>query len=162
MFSIKKLAFAVVTGLAAHLRAEWSAVLADERWADARGSLDRLAAPGALTPLARDLGPTGCTRISELLLARWAALGDVELPPAAAIVPRDADELALVIDGLADGWEASWTGPVESLDPHGSRVRLVDAEPRARVTARVFGRTPPGRTILVAEWVGDGDSDASG
>lgn len=148
----------VVTGLVAHLRSEWSAVLADERWAEARESVERLSEPGALPPLARELGPAQCRRLAEVLLSRWSALGEVELPPAAAIVPSGPAELVLVVEGLADGWQAAWTGPVEPLA--GARVRLVGAEPGARVTARVFGRTSAGRTILVAE-VAEG-SDASG
>lgn len=152
----------VVTGLLAHLRSEWSAVLADDRWAEARESVARLSGPSVLPPLASDLGPARCRRLTELLLDRWAALGAVELPPAAAVLPDGDSGLALVVDGLADGWQATWTGPVQPLDPAGSRVRLVGADDPARVAVRVFGRAAGGRTILAATWDRPGVPDASG
>lgn len=148
----------VVAAVCADLDGRWSALLADERWAEVTETLERLSAPGAVARLARTLGDEECARIAALLLARWLALGEVRLPPAAAIRGPFEDpsgaELTVVVDGLEEGWTATWHGPVEPVVADAARpsVRLVGhrSEP-AHVTVRVFGRTPHGRTILAAE-----------
>jgi hypothetical protein len=63
-------------------------------------------------------------------------------------------ELSVVVDGLEDGWTATWLGPVEPADPSGARVRLLaDRSTAVPLNVRVFGRSPEGRTILTAETV---------
>ena len=159
----------VVTALTADVSTRWSTVLADPRWAEVATSIDRLSVPGVAAGLARELGDEESERLTALLLERWAAVGEVSLPPAAAIVgpsvgptaPGGAGpgqpglpELSVVVDGLDDGWTATWQGPVEPADESGAVVRLVaDTSTEVHLNVRVFGRTPQGRTILTAETV---------
>lgn len=153
----------VVAGLAEDLAANWSTVLADERWADVAESLRRLAVPGAVTALAGDLGDAETERLTAVLLHRWARIGEPAPAPAAAIVGPGGDsaELTVVVAGLEAGWTANWRGPVEPVEASGAVVRLT-ADHAARVSVRVFGRTDSlarqgssggQRTILTAEAV---------
>ncbi len=150
----------VVGALTADLPVRWSTLLADDRWADVAESLRRLAVPGAVDAIAADLGDDESARLADLLLARWAAVGDPVLPPAAAIVgpvgPTGpvGTELAVVVDGLDEGWSATWHGPVDPVDaedPNAAVVRLRAGAPAPiRVSVRVFGRSAAGRHILAA------------
>ena len=159
----------IVAGLGDYLTTDWSTVLADERWADVAASLARLAVPGAVAGLTRELGDAESARLAGLLLQRWAMIGEAAPAPAAAIVgpvigSRGA-ELTVVVDGLEAGWTATWHGPVEPVQPSGDVVRLLaDLPASGRVSVRVFGRTDHGqaqdnstgpghRTILTAEAV---------
>ena len=150
-----------VAGLAEDLAANWSTVLADERWADVAESLQRLTVPGAVTALAGDLGDAEAERLTAVLLQRWSGIGEPAPAPAAAIVGPDSAELTVVVEGLEPGWTANWRGPVEPVEPSGAVVRLT-VEHSARVSVRVFGRTDTSahhdnsggqRTILTAEAV---------
>ena len=178
----------VLAGLGDDLTANWSTVLADERWAEVAASLARLAVPGAVAGLARELGDAESGRLAGLLLERWARIGEAAPAPAAAIlapaIGAPGAELTVVVEGLEPGWTASWHGPVEPVEASGAVVRLrADPGASARVSVRVFGRTHPGqsqdpetssghRTILTAEAVlaagpadeqqGSDGSDAAG
>jgi hypothetical protein len=153
----------VVAGLGDYLAANWSTVLTDERWADVAAALERLAVPGAVVGVAGELGDAESVRLADLLLARWARIGEAALAPAAAIVGpavgSPAAELTVLVDGLLAGWTATWHGPVEPVDASGAIVRLLaDAPVAGRVSVRVFGRTDDGhRTILTAEALLPGD-----
>lgn len=148
----------VVTALTADVGTRWSTVLADPRWAEVAASIDRLSEPGVAAGLARELGDEESERLTALLLERWAAVGEVSLPPAAAIVgptiPLESGlpEMTVVVDGLDDGWTATWLGPVEPVDESGAVVRLQgDRTTAVQLNVRVFGRSPQGRTILTAD-----------
>ena len=72
----------VAADLARRLPERLGELLASDRFADGRGALDRLAVPGAAGAAAAGLGDAEACRLTDLLLARWAAV-------AAALDPED-------------------------------------------------------------------------
>jgi hypothetical protein len=147
----------VVTSLARRLPGQLPALLDAERFADGATALHRLADPTYLAAATAATGPDEAAWLAELLTARWAAVGTVELDPVAALLGPDTAprgeriRLVAVADGVDDGWSVSWPVGV-TPDPDDARVGLVTVEQGTAVTARVIARSAAGRHVLTATW----------
>jgi hypothetical protein len=155
----------VADSLVRRLPEQLSVLLSAERFADGRAAIERLSAPGATARAAAGLPPEEAQRLADLLLERWASVGEVQLDPAAAITgPEEVwaseqpgpvpYEIATL--GVGGDWTAEWTGDA-TPDEGGRRALLEvpvpagDGEVLLRLQARVFARAAGRRQVLVAE-----------
>lgn len=156
----------VLASLDAHLDDQVDGLSADPVIAEARAALARLAQaaqPGHLTSLAEELEPTEATWLTEELLRRWRLLAEPVLDPQLSLVAiEEAGQVRLAVEvlGLEAGWTVAWTGAV----PEDEDARTAVWTGGGAVTARVMGRGPGGRVVLVAAWPaplpgGDGPRD---
>ncbi|MES2639534.1 MAG: hypothetical protein V4850_08610 [Myxococcota bacterium] len=138
----------VVRALVARAPEAWPTLLAAPRFAAARPLLERLARPDAAVA---GLAEPEAAHLAAALLAAWARLEPVVLPPEAGIVgPRAVWSVAshvrfeVVVDGLVDGWEVEWDdGATTAVVAHVVTGELV------RCTARVVGRTAAGARVVL-------------
>jgi hypothetical protein len=148
----------VLVALARHLPDQLAELLPAERFADGRAALARLGDPDDLQRQLGALGDEEAGYLTTELLRRWAAVAPVTLDPLAllsgpATVRRgEPVTLALLVEGLDDGWTVAWSGAQPGDDQTTATV-VADAQAgTARVTARVMGRGQTGRTILTPAW----------
>ncbi|SDZ15032.1 hypothetical protein SAMN05444365_10634 [Micromonospora pattaloongensis] len=138
----------VLRAVAGWLPERYGVLLEAGRFADGREALGRVATAGGARAATRGVAPGEAARLVELVLDRWAALGTVELPPLAVLLPPDDEDASyrLAVHGVDEGWTASWSGPVTpSADGRSAVPRPGSA---GRVSARVFARSAAGRTVL--------------
>jgi hypothetical protein len=157
----------VTASLARQLPERYPAILADDRFAEVRAALTRLAEPAAPAAAVAGLSAAEAERLAEEMLRRWAVLGAVDLDPAAAIVGPDRVRVGetatyeVVADGVEDGWTVAWTGPARpagagsGADPAAGAGSVADPQDRAGggvVGGRtaVLGGTAPGPIRLGA------------
>jgi hypothetical protein len=152
----------VAASLAARLPDQLDGLLEDPRFEAGRQALERLRDPAVARDLA-GVDPREAAWLEEELRRRWAAIGDVVLDPVAWVEgPPALDQTAPVrltvrTDGLEPGWTVAWSGA--DPDPEDPTAALLPADvgpsptdAPASVTARVMGRGPDGRVILLARW----------
>jgi hypothetical protein len=151
----------VVTSLAARLDGQADGLLAADRFAEGRGALQRLQDAADLSRLDA-LPEEEAAWLAVELVRRWAAIGQVELDPVAWLEVDEAagtaaevpsgTRLRVRVDGLEAGWTVAWVG-AEPVPDDESRARA--GTQSSRVVARVMGRGPGGRVILVATWTAE-------
>ncbi|HEX2063166.1 MAG TPA: hypothetical protein VHE80_01960 [Acidimicrobiales bacterium] len=147
----------VVTSVVRHLPGQLHTLLACSRFDQGRAALERLGAPGGAVGAVAGVRPAEAARLTELLLERWAAVGEVVVDPAAVVLgpeevwvsdrPRTV-RFDVATIGVDDGWRAEWlSGSQEIVVPvPGDGEDIVVA-----VTVRVFGRVRGARDVLVGE-----------
>ncbi|GAA3389440.1 hypothetical protein [Cryptosporangium minutisporangium] len=145
----------VLTALGDWLPRHFGPLLEADRFTDGCAVLARLATPEGAAAASGWLDPPEAARLTDLILARWAVLGPVEVLPLAVVVGPDEShhEYRLATYGLDDGWTARWSGPVTPAADGRTATSTGRDDPDARVTARVFGTSAVGRVILGAHEV---------
>jgi hypothetical protein len=149
--------------LARTLPGQLPALLEASRFDDLRPALARLADPDRAAAAAAAMAEEEAAWLAELLLARWAAVAPLVLEPAAAILaPREIwlgrqarlVPLEVVVDGLEEGWQATWEGDLCG-ETTAASVRLMVRPPAgdgpavATARVRVAGRAEGKRTLLI-------------
>jgi hypothetical protein len=148
----------VVRSLGHHLAVELAGLLQHPRFADGAHALARLADDTHLGTAVTALADDEAAWLADVLLARWSALGEPVLDPAAAIVApsevwlgAEAVRIAVevVVVGAEPGWDAVWDG---ASTASGARAVLVAAPGASTCACRVHvrARTAAGRVALTA------------
>ncbi|MGS2617464.1 hypothetical protein ACVCAH_23500 [Micromonospora sp. LZ34] len=138
----------VLQAVARWLSERYGVLLEAGRFVDGREALGRVATADGARAATSGLAPAEAARLVDVVLGRWAALGVVDLPPLAVLLPPDDEDATyrLAVHGADEGWTATWSGPVtpsadgRSAAPHPGTV--------GRVSARVFARSAASRTVL--------------
>ena len=153
----------VLGALAKHLPAQLAVLIEAPRFDEERGILERFTDGDWAHRAVVAMTEAEAGWLADLLLERWAAVGEVLLDPVAAIKgPREvwvgkrsqSLRLEVIVEGLDQGWSATWRGDIVG-DATGPVV-LVEAIPShsaafASAQVRVEGRVGDKRTLLLAQ-----------
>lgn len=152
-----------LVALARHLPAQLKGLVDSPRFDADRPALESFADPDRAASAAAAMAEEEADWLADVLAARWAALADVVLEPTAAILaPAEiwlgqqaaAVPLDVVVEGLDEGWDATWEGDLSGSGAGASvllEARPPEVEGPAQVVARVKvdGRSGGKRTLLV-------------
>jgi hypothetical protein len=148
----------LVRSLGQHLPVQLAGLLPHPRFAEGAQALARLAGEAHLAAGVAALADAEAAWLAEELLARWAAIGEPVLEPAAAIVAplevwvgADAAPIPVevVVVGAAPGWDAVWEGARAASGPRA--LAIVEAGASAcACRVHVRARAGSGRVVLTA------------
>ncbi|HZI98455.1 MAG TPA: hypothetical protein VFD41_13100 [Actinomycetales bacterium] len=142
----------VLASLDTHLDDQLDGLSADPAVDEGRAALARLADPEHAAGLAGELEPAEAAWLAEEIVRRWSLLASPVLDPQACLVAtEEPEQVRFLVDvvGLDPGWTVVWTGAEPTAD---DAAAAVWSPTSAGVTARVIGRGPGGRVVLVAGW----------
>jgi hypothetical protein len=152
-----------LVGLARHLPAQLHGLVDAPRFDAERPALESFADPDRAAAAAAAMAEEEAGWLADVLEERWAAVAEVVLEPAAAILaPAEvwlgrqgvAVPLEVVVEGLDEGWAAAWEGDIAGSAAGGSvlleaRPPSVEGPAQAVARVKVDGRAGGRRTLLV-------------